>query len=219
MKMQAKITRTAVLAALLAMSGAGMAADDTSQKQSQQGAQNAAQQAQQGTSRLQGDERQFLMKAAQGGMLEVEASKLAMERATSPQVKEFARMLHDDHTAATKKLMELAQQKGVQLPSELDAKHKQELASLQKLKGEEFDRAYLQRMGLKDHKKDIQDFEKQAKNAKDEQVRSFAEQTLPALRKHLSHAQQISGGASAQSGQPAGGSSASGGADSPNRQQ
>jgi len=203
----------AVMGVLLWFPHSGIAAEETQQgQQSNQGA-SQSQAAQQ---KLQGDDRQFMMKAAQGGMLEVETSKLAMERASSQQVKDYAKMLHDDHTAANKKLMELAQQKGVDLPKELDAKHKQELARLQKLQGEEFDRAYLEHMGMKDHRKDIQDFEKQARSAKDAQVKSFAEQTLPTLRKHLTQGQQLAG-SMAQS-KPSDGS-ATGGADSQGKQQ
>ena len=207
----------AVMGVLLSFPYSGIAADETQQgQQSNQGASQSQAAQEGGQHKLQGDERQFMMKAAQGGMLEVEASKLAMERASSQQVKDYAKMLHDDHTAANKKLMELAQQKGVDLPKELDAKHKQDLSRLQKLQGAEFDRAYLEHMGMKDHRKDIQDFEKQAKSAKDAQVKSFAEQTLPTLRKHLTQAQQLAG-STAQS-KPSDGS-ATGGADSQGKQQ
>jgi putative membrane protein len=207
----------AVMGVLLSSPYSGIAAEDTQQgQQSSQGASQSQAAKPGGQQKLQGDERQFMMKAAQGCMLEVEASKLAIERASSQQVKDYAKMLHEDHTAANEKLMELAQQKGVDLPKVLDPKHKQDLARLQKLQGEEFDRAYLEHMGMKDHRKDIQDFEKQARSAKDAQVKSFAEQTLPTLRKHLTQAQQIAG--SIAQSKPSDGS-ATGGADSQGKQQ
>lgn len=195
------MTRAAVLAALLAMSGATWSADDT--RRNEQGGQDAQPSAQGAQSDVQDSEREFMKKAARGGMLEVESSKLAMERASSPQVKAFAKMLHEDHSAANGKLEAIARKKGVQLPTELDAKQKAELDRLRGLQGEAFEQAYMERLGVHDHEKDIQAFERQARTGKDDQLKRFANETLPTLRKHLTRAQQITGSASAESGQGA----------------
>ena len=160
---------------------------------SSQAGQSAAQQA--GKSRLDPQDRKFLMDAAQGGLLEVEAGRLALERASSEPVRQFAQQLVKDHTDANEKLMQIAQDKGIELPKQLDAKHKQQLDKLSKLQGEEFDRAFITQLGHKDHKKDIQAFEKQARQGKDAELKSFAEETLPVLQKHLSMAQKAKGGA------------------------
>ena len=159
---------------------------------SSQAGQSAAQQAK---AKLDAQDRKFLMDAAQGGLLEVEAGRLALERASSEQVRQFAQQLVKDHTDANEKLMQIAQDKGIELPKQLDAKHKQQLDKLSKLQGEEFDRAFIAQMGHKDHKKDIQAFEKQARQGKDAELKSFAEETLPVLQKHLSMAQKAKGGA------------------------
>jgi putative membrane protein len=189
----------AMLGSALAMPGA-WAADNEPSSQSQSGQSAQAQQAAQGQAKLSQQDRKFMMDAAQGGMLEVEASRLALERASSEQVREFAQQLLKDHTDANEKLMQIAQDKGVKLPKELDAKHKQQLSKLGKLKGEEFDRTYMQELGHKDHKKDIQAFEKQARQGKDAELRTFAEETLPVLQKHLSMAHKVSGADSAEAG-------------------
>ena len=159
---------------------------------SSQAGQSAAQQAK---AKLDAQDRKFLMDAAQGGLLEVEAGRLALERASSEQVRQFAQQLVKDHTDANEKLMQIAQDKGIELPKQLDAKHKQQLDKLSKLQGEEFDRAFITQLGHKDHKKDIQAFEKQARQGKDAELKSFAEETLPVLQKHLSMAQKAKGGA------------------------
>jgi putative membrane protein len=173
-----------------------IAADEQSQSQ-HQSAQGAG--ATGAHSQLSQSDRKFLMDAAQGGMMEVEAARLAMDHAVSADVKTFAQTLLRDHQAANEKLQRIAADKGVTLPKELDAKHKEELRKLSDAKGESFDRMFMQRMGLHDHKKDISEFEKQAKQGKDAQLKSFAEQTLPTLQKHLSMAEKISGsGASAE---------------------
>ena len=174
----------------------------------QQGGQSAQQGGQQAQGKLSSSDRKFLMEAAKGGMLEVEAGRLAAERASSPQVRQYAQQLVSDHTDANDKLMQIAQEKGVQLPKQLDAKHRQQLDKLSKLKGEEFDRASIEQIGHKDHKKDIQAFEKQARQGKDPELRTFAEETLPVLQKHLSMAQKVKGGE--ESAEGAGGTAASG---------
>ena len=213
--MKRKQLDTGVAAAMLVGAlaiPAAWAADDQqssrSQEQSSQGQQSAQQGGQQAQGKLSQQDRKFMMEAAQGGMLEVEASRMALERASSQQVKEFAQQLLKDHTDANEKLMQIAQDKGVKLPKELDAKHKQQLSKLGKLKGDEFDRMYMQELGHKDHKKDIQAFEKQARQGKDAELRTFAEETLPVLQKHLSMAQKVRGGA--ESAEAGGGSATSG---------
>jgi len=189
-KWKTNTARAAIAAAMLGLSGTALAQDATpGQAAGEPAAQSQSVPAAQ--ARLSKDDRKFMQKAAQGGMLEVEASKLAMERASSQQVKDFAKMLLDDHTAANAKLADIARQKGVQLPTTLDDKQRKQLSRLQKLQGEQFDAAYMQHMGIKDHRKDIGEFEKQAASGKDEQLKGFAQETLPTLRKHLSHAQQI----------------------------
>ncbi len=183
-----RIAGTALLTAALALPAALAYAADTSSSQS-----SAKTSEDQG--KLSAHDRDFLMKAAQGGMLEVEAARLAMDRAASNDVKTFAQTLMQDHTAANEKLQRIAAEKGVDLPKQLDAKHKADIDRLSKLNGEAFDRAFLQHMGLRDHKKDISEFEAEAKHGKDAVVKGFAEETLPTLRKHLSMAEKIHGNA------------------------
>jgi putative membrane protein len=139
----------------------------------------------------------FLKKAAQGGMAEVELGQLAVQKASSDQVKQFGQRMVDDHSKANDQLKQLAQQEHVKLPTQPSAKDKATKAKLENLSGKEFDEAYMSDM-LKDHKKDVAEFERESKNAKDPAVKDFAEQTLPTLREHLKQAQQISPNANTQ---------------------
>lgn len=199
-------------AATMCVLGAGVAfaaeqSGQSSQSTQSQSSQSQSAQSQQGgqSAQLKGQDREFFNKAAQGGMMEVEAAKMAMERASAADVKRFAETLHRDHSAANQKLLQIGQQKGMEAPKQLDAQHRKELDKLAKLKGEEFDKAFLKRAGMQDHKKDIQMFERQAKEGKDPELKAFAEQTLPTLRNHLQMAQSIADGApTAQSGTPGG---------------
>ena len=66
-------------------------------------------------------DRKFMMDAAKGGMMEVNAGKLALKSGSSAATKSFGQRLIDDHTKANNELMALAKQKGVTLPSDTGA--------------------------------------------------------------------------------------------------
>jgi Domain of unknown function (DUF4142) len=44
---------------------------------------------------------------------------------------------------------------------------------------------------VKDHSKDVSEFQKEAKSGKDESIKNFAAQTLPTLQNHLDQARQM----------------------------
>jgi putative membrane protein len=136
-------------------------------------------------------EKNFFTQAAQAGLLEVEASKLAQERATNADVKSFAKMMVTDHTGAADELKQLAASEGVTLPTQLNARQKAILDKLQKAQGAEFDRLYAQTVGLAAHQEAVGLFDKTAKGAKDPGVKAFAEKTLPTLKNHLAQARQL----------------------------
>jgi putative membrane protein len=135
-------------------------------------------------------DKQFMMKAAEGGMDEVQLGQLATQNAKSDEVKQFGQRMVDDHTKANDQLKQLAEQKGVTLPTELSAKDKSEKEHLAKLQGEQFDRAYMQHM-VQDHKKDVAEFKKESTSANDPQLKDWASQTLPTLESHLKQAEQV----------------------------
>ena len=115
---------------------------------------------------LSSADKNFVQKAAIGGMAEVELGKLAQQKASSDQVKQFGSRMVEDHTKANDELKQVASQKGVTLPTDLDAKHKSMVAKLDKLSGQQFDRAYMDGM-VKDHKEDVSDFRKESNSGKD----------------------------------------------------
>ena len=158
------------------------------------------------TARLSSGEQSFVKEAATGGLMEVELGRLATEKAASPEVKQFGQRMVDDHGKVNQQLTTLAQQKNVQVPTEVTGKAKADYDRLSKLSGEQFDRAYMQLM-VRDHRKDVADFRKQSTGAKDAEVKSFASQTLPTLEDHLKMAQQTQtslNAARATSGKPSG---------------
>lgn len=136
-------------------------------------------------------DREFLAAAASGGMLEIEASKLAGERASSTAVKTFAELMQRDHTTHGQALQNLAAGEGVTLPDAMTARHKAQLDKLAALKGAEFDREYAQSIGLAAHREAVQAFERAAGTADDPEVKAFAEKSLPTLREHLKQAETL----------------------------
>jgi putative membrane protein len=93
----------------------------------------------------------------------------------------------DDHSAANDKLLQLAGRKGMQPAQTMDPTAQGEYARLEKLSGAQFDEEYMKHM-VSDHQKDIKEFRKAAQTAKDPDVKSFAQATLPTLKDHLSNA-------------------------------
>ena len=133
-------------------------------------------------------DRKFMEKAAQGGMAEVELGKLATQKASASEVKQFGQRMVDDHSKANDQLKQLATSKGVNLPTDLDHATKREMDKLSKLSGADFDREYMKHM-VSDHKKDVSDFKSEARKAKDADVKQFAASTEPTLEQHLQLAQ------------------------------
>jgi putative membrane protein len=135
-------------------------------------------------------DRKFVMEALKGGMAEVELGKLATEKASNDAVKQFGQRMVDDHGKAGDELKKLAQDKGIDTPAALDGKHQKLRDRLAKLSGHEFDRAYVDEM-VKDHRKDVKEFQREAGKAKDPDVKSFASKTLPTLQDHLKQIESL----------------------------
>lgn len=135
-------------------------------------------------------DKKFAEKAAEGGKAEVELGQLAVQKASDEKVKQFGQKMVDDHSKANQQLQQVAEQEHVTLPSTMDAEAKQEQQRLSKLSGAEFDKAYM-RYQLKDHRKDVAEFQKEASAGKDSGIKNFAQNTLPTLQEHLKLAERI----------------------------
>ncbi len=134
----------------------------------------------------------FILKAASGGMAEVELGKLAVQKATASDVKQFGQHMIDDHSKANDELKTLAAQKQVTLPSAPDAKEKKLYNRLSKLSGAAFDKAYVHAM-LTDHEEDVKEFERESNSGNDPDVKAWAAKTLPTLKDHLQMVRGLSG--------------------------
>lgn len=126
----------------------------------------------------------FATQAAVGGMAEVELGKMALEKGTSQQVKDFASMMVKDHGMANTELMDIAAKKNITLPSTVDDDHKKTMDDLSKKSGAEFDKAYVDAM-VNGHKSTLKLMEDEAKDGKDADLKTFAAKTAPIVQSHL----------------------------------
>jgi putative membrane protein len=126
----------------------------------------------------------FAVTAAADGMAEVAAGKMAVTKAVSTRIKNFATMMVNDHSKAGNELAKIAQNESITLPTGPDTTQKKKAAELSQKSGKAFDRAYVNAM-VDGHKKAVSLFEDASKNLKDSTLRAFAVKTLPTLKMHL----------------------------------
>lgn len=176
------MTRWLGVAALIYMAGGGFLIADQGR-----GSQEKAKPAQEPAAN---PDAAFMRQAASDGIAEVEHGRAATQNASSNDVKQFGQRMVDDHSKANDELKSLASQKQVTLPTDLEGKHRAMQDKLTKLKGAEFDKAYMAHM-VTAHQQAVALFEKESKGGKDAEVKAFAQKTLPTLQEHLKMARSI----------------------------
>ena len=132
----------------------------------------------------------FLLKAAQSGMTEVQLGQVAQEKGSSSEVKQFGARMVTDHSKANDELKSIASQKGVTVPSALDSTHQAMVEHLKGLSGDAFDRAYVKHM-VKDHQKDVAEFQEESTSGQDADIKAFAGKTLEVVKSHLTEIESI----------------------------
>ncbi len=126
---------------------------------------------------LSAQDKAFVQKAAKGGNMEVQWGQVAAENGQNPDVKKFGNRMVADHSKANNQLMAIAQKKNVAIKNE---KPKAKWTS---------DKAYMDMM-VKDHQEDLAEFQTEAKNGSDPDVKKFAADTAKIIQKHLELAKQ-----------------------------
>ena len=136
-------------------------------------------------------DQQFVDFAGQTDMVEINLGKLAQTSASSQAVKDYAQMLIDDHSKDFNQLYDVAHQANLTRPDAIDAEHnKMMIDPFQKLKGAAFDHHYIQEM-ITGHTKAIAVYKKEAADAQNPAVKTYAENALPVLQKHLDGAKNL----------------------------
>jgi putative membrane protein len=132
----------------------------------------------------------FVQNAARGGMEEVELGQLAQQKASNQAVRDFGQLMVTEHSKANDELRALAAQKGAALPAQMSHSERATASHLQNESGASFDHAYVKGM-VKDHKKDVKEFEKGAKDLTDPELKAWAQKTLPICQQHLQTAENL----------------------------
>jgi len=127
---------------------------------------------------LSSADKKFAENAAKGGMMEVAWGRQAASKAQNNDVKQFGNRMVTDHSKANDELKSIASKKGIKLPSaEPSANFKT-------------DKAYMDMM-VSDHEKDLAEFQQEAKNGSDADLKAFADKTSKIISSHLSEARRI----------------------------
>ena len=130
------------------------------------------------------------MQAAQTGMLEVQLGRLAVQRGSSTAVKQYGQEMVAEHTKVNQELMQLAMQKGVEVPKQMSRQNKALTDRLSGLSGTSFDKAYKQAM-IDSHNQAIALFQAQSQQGQNPQLKAWATQKLPNLQAHLQMVNQM----------------------------
>ncbi|WP_293313077.1 DUF4142 domain-containing protein [Pedobacter sp. UBA5917] len=134
----------------------------------------------------------FLRKAAIGGIMEVEAAKIAAKNAKSTEVKDFAAKMLSDHTKANTELKALAKDKKIITADALPAEDQIHLDEMKKMSGAAFDKHYMDMM-VNDHDKTVALFKTGLEN-RDQSVKAWASNTLKVIESHDEMAKKIVAG-------------------------
>lgn len=141
-----------------------------------------------------GKDESFFKNAAEGGIAEVEAGKMAQEKGASQAVKDFGAMMAKDHGAANEKLQTLAASQGIKLPSSPSLMQQASVKELKMKSGDSFDKSYIKDQ-IKAHKDTVALFQKEIASGQNPQAQQFASATLPTIQAHLNKINQIAGAA------------------------
>ena len=134
------------------------------------------------------DDQNFMQKAATGGLAEVSLGQQVSPAAKNADAKSFADKMVTDHGKANDELKQLASTKGVSLPTDTDQEHKD--AAQKVMSAKNVDKAYMDEM-VKDHDKDVKEFEDASKSEKDADLKAWIDKTLPVLKEHQKMAHDI----------------------------
>ncbi len=133
----------------------------------------------------------FAKMASQSNMLEVETSKLALEKSKKEDIRAFAQRMVDDHTNAGKEMEKAAASDGVTaVPAKLDDQHAKMLKDLGAASAGDFDSQYAQ-LQVQAHEQAVALFTgySQQKGA----LADLAGKLLPTLQEHLEMARDLKG--------------------------
>lgn len=143
------------------------------------------------STKLSSADQVLMMEVAKGGMVQLELGKVAVEKASNEELRQLAQAEVDEQTGLSAKLKEIAQAKGITLPSAPDAETQTNIAKMQAMSGMSFDRAYVAESGVKGHEKLDAVMSKVKSNASDGNLKSVAQAAHPLVKTYLKVSREI----------------------------
>lgn len=138
-----------------------------------------------GAGKLADADAALLGEIASGGMMQLELSKVAVERSKSKDVKTIAAAEVAEQTVLAAKLKQIADRGSLTLPKSPDTKTAMLVEQLKKLSGEEFDKTYLKEVGVRGHEMLRATMSKVSSGASDSALKELASTALPLIETHL----------------------------------
>jgi putative membrane protein len=132
---------------------------------------------------------EFAQKAYESGLVEMELGKLASKKGDTEVVRNYGRMMAEDHGKSNMEIMALTG-KEVKFNLNLPDQEKKEKENLSGMEGKIFDQNYMSKMVM-DHKKAIQLVENELKKDYRKELKDWLSSTLNQLKQHLQKAEQI----------------------------
>lgn len=129
-------------------------------------------------------DRRFAVKAAEGGLAEVELASLALKQSQNSQVRDFAQRMVKDHSAMNTDLMRLATARGIVLPSRMNAKDQASYNFLARRTGSRFDEPYL-RQQVRAHQEAAELFQQASTESNDPALGQFFTMHRGHITQHL----------------------------------
>ncbi|RYF67140.1 MAG: DUF4142 domain-containing protein [Cytophagaceae bacterium] len=143
------------------------------------------------SAKLSKADQDLMMQVAMGGMMQLETSKVAVQKSTNPQVREMAQAEVDEQTGLSAKLTEIATAKGVTLPTTPDAKTQDMVSKMQGMSGTELDRHYVQEHAVKGHELLDKTMSKVESKGQDANLMAVAKAAHPLVVTHLKVAREL----------------------------
>lgn len=143
-----------------------------------------------GSSKLSERDEKMMKQIAESHLAEISAAKLAQDKAASDEVKSFAKKLADDHSKGLDDLKQLAQSKGITLPTEPSRQQMAQQKKLQSLSGEKFDRQYMQQAGDHAHKETHRLLQRVSSRAEDTDLKNYASKVIGTIETHQQMAKE-----------------------------
>jgi putative membrane protein len=136
-------------------------------------------------------DRIYVEEIAQAGMLELEMAQLALEKSDNENIKKYAQQMIQDHQALNQELMQLAENKGITLPTTLSPKHQALKTQVSKLSGTQFDQAYINEAAINAHIQSLILHTRQIQLGEDQDLQAYAIKTIPIVDTHLQLAEML----------------------------